>query len=472
MTHGSTRTFAAILLGSTLATNAQDIPNLFPYPNSSGFGETYNNTGTPISTAGPFFQSLGTNGRSCFSCHRPAEGWTITPEGLKLRFALTQGRDPVFAVVDGANCNNIDPVTLADPKQHSLLLTHGLIRIEIALPANAEFEVIGVDNPYGCASQTALSVYRRPLPTTNLRPLSAVMWDGRESAPQTGTQKITYATNPADLNSDLQHQSMDAVNIHAQASTPISADLQSQIAQFEMALSTAQAYDYAAGSLDSDGATGGPLTIAKQIIPSFFVGINDPLGGNPKNIPFTPVIFNLFDSWINPGHSAPWWLPHATEQRASILRGQQVFNSKQINIVNVAGLNDDLNQPLIVGNCGTCHDSLNIGSHSLPVPLNIGVGDLNSPLDVSYLPVFTLQNKTTLEIQKTTDPGRALITGAWKDVGRLKGPVLRGLASRAPYFHNGSARSLSDVVDFYNQRFNVGFTAQEKSDLIAFLNSL
>jgi cytochrome c peroxidase len=54
----------------------------------------------------------------------------------------------------------------------------------------------------------------------------------------------------------------------------------------------------------------------------------------------------------------------------------------------------------------------------------------------------------------------------------VKGPILRGFASRAPYFHNGSAAILADVVVFYDMRFNIGFTPQEKADLIAFLNSL
>jgi cytochrome c peroxidase len=54
----------------------------------------------------------------------------------------------------------------------------------------------------------------------------------------------------------------------------------------------------------------------------------------------------------------------------------------------------------------------------------------------------------------------------------LKGPTLRGLASRAPYFHNGSADSLDEVVDFYNQRFSIGLTPDEKKDLVAFLNAL
>ena len=182
------------------------------------------------------------------------------------------------------------------------------------------------------------------------------------------------------------------------------------------------------------------------------------------------MIFSLYDAWANlqfqPGNKSE------NNARASILRGQALFNSKPINITGVAGLNDDLNLPSIPCTCGTCHDSPNVGNHSVSGPLNIGVADLTSLLDLSYLPVFTLQNKTTHEIKVTTDPGRAMITGLWKDVGRLKGPILRGLASRAPYFHNGSADSLADVLNFYNERFNVGLTPQEKKDLIAFLNTL
>ena len=113
-----------------------------------------------------------------------------------------------------------------------------------------------------------------------------------------------------------------------------------------------------------------------------------------------------------------------------------------------------------------------MGHHSVSAPLNIGVADLSSALDLSYLPVFTLVNNSTGATIQTTDPGRALISGKWADIGKVKGPILRGLASRAPYFHNGSASSLAEVLAFYQMRFNIGFTAQEKADLIAFLNSL
>ena len=462
------------LMGGFTA-SGQSLPNLFPLPNGSGLLETANAGGGPINLTGPFFQSLGTNGRSCATCHRPAQGWGISADEVKLRFDLTQGLDPIFRTNDGSNCDhNIDTSTVQGRrKAYSLLTGKGLIRVVLAVPANAEFIVAGVLNPYGCSEPATLSVYRRPLPTTNLRFLSTLMWDGRESSTQTGTQKITFDTNPADLVADLAHQSLDATNGHAQASKSLTPQQQQEIVNFEMALTTAQAYDYRAGGLTADGATGGPVALAAQTASKFFVGINDPLGGNPHGTPFTPVIFNLFDAWTDAhGDGNRRNDDGPSGRRASILRGQVLFNSKPINITGVGGLNDDLNVASIPGTCGTCHDSPNVGNHSVSAPLNIGVGDVNGPLDVRYLPVITLQNKTTHEIKTTTDPGRAIISGLWKDVGRLKGPILRGLASRAPYFHNGSADSLGDAIDFYNTRFNIGLTAQEKTDLIAFLNTL
>jgi cytochrome c peroxidase len=467
------RVTLVVVVGGLICGSAsgQSLPNLFPFPNATGLLETHNAGNGSIDLTGPFFQSLGTNGRSCGSCHRPGQGWSISPDEVKARFELTQGMDPIFRTNDGSNCDrNIDTSTVQGRrKAYSLLINKGLIRIALQVPANAEFSVVGVVNPYGCGDPGTLSVYRRPLPSTNLRFLSTLMWDGRESSSQTGTQKITFPTNPADLLGDLAHQAVDATNGHAQASTPLMPEQQQAIVNFEMALSTAQAIDYKAGALNSNGATGGPFTLGTQTTSAFFVGINDPLGGNPHGTPFTPVIFNLFNAWANQESQDS---DDQNSRRARIARGQTLFNSKPIAITGVAGLNDDLNVTSIPGTCGTCHDSPNVGNHSVSAPLNIGVGDVTSPLNVSYLPIITLQNRTTYEIKTTTDPGRALITGLWKDVGRVKGPILRGLPSRAPFFHNGSADSLGDVLDFYDKRFNVGFTPQEKKDLIAFLSTL
>ena len=72
----------------------------------------------------------------------------------------------------------------------------------------------------------------------------------------------------------------------------------------------------------------------------------------------------------------------------------------------------------------------------------------------------------------TTDLGQALIDGKFDHVGKIKGPILRGLAGRAPYFHNGSAATLLDAVNFYDTRFNLNLTEQQKNDLVAFLKTL
>ena len=72
----------------------------------------------------------------------------------------------------------------------------------------------------------------------------------------------------------------------------------------------------------------------------------------------------------------------------------------------------------------------------------------------------------------TSDPGKGLVSGKCGELNRIKGPILRGLAGRAPYFHNGAAANLEQLVNFYNLRFQMQLTEQQKKDLVAFLNSL
>ena len=62
-----------------------------------------------------------------------------------------------------------------------MLLNKGVIRVGLPIPQSAEFELIAVDDPYHFASAAELSLFRRPLPGTNVRFVSAVMWDGREN---------------------------------------------------------------------------------------------------------------------------------------------------------------------------------------------------------------------------------------------------------------------------------------------------
>jgi cytochrome c peroxidase len=403
-------------------------------------------------TTGPFFQSLGTNGRSCASCHQASDAWSIAPAHVQQIFDATSGTDPLFRPVDGANSPAADVSTVdARRAAYSLLLEKGLIRVGMAVPANAEFEVSAIDDPYSAATPQLLSCYRRPLPATNLRFLTTVMWDGRESA---------FGQS---LDDHLLHQAGDATLGHAQASVAPTTDQVRGIVDFEMGLTSAQGVDNDAANLDAKNGNGGASYLST--VP-FHFGINDVLGGDPSPVPFTPSAMTLYASWQGAKGAAG----STDAARGAIARGQNLFNTKPIAIAGVGGLNDALAAPTIAGTCTSCHDTPNVGNHSLPLPIDIGLTDASrrSP----DLPLYTLTNLTTGDTRQTTDPGRALVTGRWKDIGKFKGPILRGLAARAPYFHNGSAASVEDVINFYDSRFSIGFSADEKSDLAAFLRAL
>lgn len=429
-------------------------PNLRPFPNPSGWARTVSLEGR-IDTSNPFFQSLGTNSRSCLTCHQPSEGWTVTPVGIQQRFKSSFGKDPIFRLVDGANSPNANVSSLnARRKAYSMLLSKGLIRVGLPIPANAEFTLETADDPYGFASAQELSLFRRPMPTTNLSFLSAAMWDGRET--------ILDTAKHIDLNASLTRQSNDATRGHAEGARDLTDTERQNIVNFETKLFTTQVFDDQAGRLDAKGAAGGPEALSTQ---EFFIGINDPLGLNPTGKTFDPSAMTLYSPWQNLTGEG-----ERTEARRAVARGQQLFNTKRINIVGVNGLNDNLSVPSIPGTCTTCHDSPNVGNHSVIAPLNIGLTDLSRR--TPDLPLYTLKNKITLETIQTTDPGRALITGKWADIGKFKGPILRGLATRAPYFHNGSAATLHDAVNFYNNRFTIGLTESETQDLVAFLKTI
>lgn len=444
------------------ANSVQTAPNVIPRfeldQDPNGAVATFQPGGATFPANNAFFQNLGTNGRTCFTCHQPQNGWGVSAADIANRFTASSGTDPIFRLVDGATCPSDDVSSLAARQRaYALLINKGLIRIGLPMPSPTQFEVTSVDDPYGCNTNPVtgltspttgiVSVYRRPLPSTNLKFLSTIMWDGREP--------------------DLTSQAKDATLGHAQANPnpgPTDAQL-AQIVAFESGIYTAQETDGSAGSLHGNGAKGGPVALSLQ---PFFIGVNDPLGNNPTGAAFTPNIFDIYRPWLN-----------AVQLNLSIARGEEVFNTTPINITGVAGLNDALNQPTIAGFCGTCHDTPNVGDHSVKAPLDIGIPDAaaKSPpaLDISGLPVFTLtctQGPLAGQVFQVTDPGRALISGQCADIGKIKGPILRGLAARAPFFHNGSAATLQDVVNFYDQRFGIGFTDQQKTDLVNFLNAL
>jgi len=176
------------------------VPKFQVFLDPEGAFANLNLDGPTDTTSNPFFQDLGSNGRRCVTCHEPGDAFSITPPHIRLRFEATHGTDPIFRTVDGANCPSEDVSTVeARRKAYSLLLDRGLIRIGIAVPSGADYQVMSVNNSYGCNQTDVVSMYRRPLPTTNLSFLSAVMFDGRESSPATGTTKIGYSNYPTSL---------------------------------------------------------------------------------------------------------------------------------------------------------------------------------------------------------------------------------------------------------------------------------
>ena len=407
------------------------IPKLSSDIDSSGLVNTFQPNGPTFPPTNAFFQNLAsTNQRTCFSCHMGLNGWSINDTAVQARFALTQGLAPIFRLIDGATCPNKDVSTLAARQDAFKLLTSkGLIRIALPVPiTNLQFSVAVVNDPYNCTSNPVtgltsptagiISMYRRPLPSTNLKFLTEVMWDGRETQ--------------ADLTAALSRQGVDATLGHAEATSSPGTDQQGQIVAFETGIFTAQSADKNALVLSDLNATGGPVALS-QLSPGAA----------------TPV-FDLYAAWANLTGT-----DGTTQARLSIARGEALFNAS---------------------NCAGCHNSHNVGTHATPGFFkDLGIAAANPPppvLDTASLPVFSVTCTATGQTVTVTDIGRAMITGQCADIGKFKVPSLRGLASRAPYFHNGGAATLNDVVNFYVAHFNLNFTEQQKTDLVNFLSAL
>lgn len=414
-----------------VAAAAPYIANMQAYGNPSGTHRTFSTLGD-IDLANEFFQSLGTNGRRCSTCHMPSQGFGISAAMARQIFDNSDGLNPLFRPHDGANSPVMDTSTVWARRQaYSMLLAKGLIRVGIGIPSNAEFTLEAIDDPYGYASAQEISLFRRPLPSTNLRFLTTVMWDGRQTFPgQTMAFNLGSQANGATLG-------------HAQARQPLTDEQRNRIVGLETSLYTAQTFDRAAWSLTDGGANGGPIFLSRQ---PFQPGMNSPIRSG-----FDPNVFRLYDAWATAtGTPGP--------ARQAIYRGQRVFNARQF----VFGG--------ITMTCSRCHNVPSVGNDTNGQFFNTGTASASRR--TPDMPLYTLRNITTGARLLTTDPGRALITGRWLDVSRFKVPALRGLAPRAPYFHNGMAATLDDVVTFYDQRMNIGLTAQERADLAAFLRGL
>jgi hypothetical protein len=176
---------------------------------------------------------------------------------------------------------------------------------------------------------------------------------------------------------------------------------------------------------------------------------------------------------------AVWNVPGLEEEgdfRRSVARGAEIFAHRSFAITGAVGVNNS-GQP-VIGTCATCHDVPMTGAATARW---IDAGSTNQPWAIPspQLPLFEISCKPSAPAHPflgreilTQDPGRALVTGKCADVGAIGVQQLRGLAARAPYFSNGSAETLGNVVEFYDRRFAAHFTDKEKQDLVNFLGVL
>src|SRR5262245_56617636 len=113
---------AVILLAGMLACRQDDAYPLSPthqepladkvnpvvFDDPTGQSGTISTNGS-IDLGNPFFQNLGTNGRTCATCHLQQSGFSFSVADAQAKFGATGGTDPLFAAVDGANCPSVTP---------------------------------------------------------------------------------------------------------------------------------------------------------------------------------------------------------------------------------------------------------------------------------------------------------------------------------------------------------------------------
>lgn len=443
-------------------------------------------SGPPVSLhEHPFFQPLGTNGRACITCHQPADAMSLSLRTIQARWERHGFQDPLFHPSDGSNC----PTAAQERREsHSLLLDRGLVRISLPWPPrdldgnpiDPEFTLEVVSDPTGCnsgrvygltASAPNVSVYRRPRMAANLRYIVKPIAERNTKTmmpldrdPETG-ERVGMALLSDSRFPTLKLQAIDAVQAHLQGPVP-PADTLEQLVDFQLRVYAAAQYSDGAGRLEGPDIPPALGVRAMQYGKSQVNGNDIDTG-----------VFLKFDKWAN-GEDGERD-PEKAAFRMSVARGNDIFFLKPFWISGAVGINNiGLGNPL-KQTCAFCHNTQLTGHDNVPGWMDIGTTNFPYVAADPALPMFKITCRPEVEPHPylgreiyTQDPGRALVSGKCIDVGSVVMQQFRGIAARAPYFVNGSARSLREIVDFYDRRFNIGYTDQEKQDLINFLSVL
>lgn len=455
------------------------------HPNASGRVGVLNTAGAIDTRGHPFFEAIGSNGRACVTCHQPADGMSISVETIQRRWQETKGTDPLFAAVDGKNCPHLPQ---GEEASHSLLLNRGLIRVFLPWPPQGadgkpitpEFNIEVVRDPTGCnthpehglhSTKPTVSVYRRPRPVANLKYVATTggffniktgypLDKDPDTGLRVGMNIMADARAPT-----LKLQAIDAAMGHLQTAGPPSAAQLKRIVDFENSIYMAQSFDAQAGDLVGEGAAAGPEGLQRG---------NRHLGDDYQ----TPV-FPYFAGWKDGAAQAGGEDAGAAAFRDSVLRGNEIYMSRTFWIRDSTHINSiGLGNP-IKRTCATCHNMAHTGMDLAPGYVDLGTTNRPWANETKDLPLFKLTCRKDApphaylgRVIFTYDPGRALISGLCADIGSITMQQMRGLAARAPYFSNGSATTLREIIDFYDRRYNIGYSEQEKQDLVNFMSVL
>ncbi len=460
-------------------------PDVQEFTNSAGTLRILVEDG-PVETSGhPFFEPLGPNGRACVTCHQPADGMSISPATARARWDATAGTDPLFAAIDGSNCPSLPQ---DERESHSLLLEHGLFRIVRPWPprdlqgnpVETDFTIEVVRDPWGCntgdrygleADEPSVSVYRRPRPVANLKYILAIGFpydpkSGQAMRVDPETGKPVSGNLMSDARAEtLNWQMRDAAVTHLEMLRELDEQELEQIADFESRVFAAQQTIAGRGSLDAGGAEGGPALLQKS--EAGLLGI------------FSTPVWSEFDAWAELTDEEKAQLPPDTlAYRESVARGLVLWRTRSFLVSDSAGIN----QPLGFGNpvrntCQFCHNMSRTGIDVAPGQIDLGTSNQPFADPLPHLPLFriTCTGKPHPHYGRqimTTDPGYALTTGRCADVGKITTQQMRALAAREPLFHNGSAKDVAALVDYYDRRYNIGYTEQERQDMINLMNAL
>jgi cytochrome c peroxidase len=342
---------------------------------------------------------LDGNGRSCNDCHMATERFRLTPAAAEARFQKLQARrrynpradDPLFRPIDADDFRTHG----SNASDYSNLRQNGLIRVELALPANIRLIEPATNAP---SAERTVDLWRMVPGVTDVK-LSG--GDGVNPWPRGPKPSGGYQLDGRFAT--LQEQALGALVSHAQVNNPPPQRLLDDLSSFQRVLFTNErvrelsvAIDAAATLPDTDP----PLNALERQGKAVFTRSCAQCHGGP-------------------GQSTP---------AAPVVRMHDIFTQcpRRVDVATPARFVFAPCPPRLARNARTYE--------------------------------ITLPNGTTTR-RTSSDPGRALLTGVvggpapLDDWNKLDIPGMYGLRHTAPYFHNNSADTLEEVVDHYIEFF-------------------